>query len=185
MTTAQTNTYIANLALKALGSGRIDDITGSDTVSTSCRDVLDVAVQHVVNNVVIPAITTRQALVMAGTAVDGYLYAYNFPTSPAMLRPVRLASGCDYYREASTLHTNDPDAVLVYVRSNYDVADLPYYTLLAIGMKLAELLAEDLGKDERLPAVEMKLKNAMDDCKSTEGRYLNPPVSPTLWGRAR
>lgn len=180
-----TRTDIANMALKAIGAGRIEDINDIDDTATSCRDQIDVAVQDYGNTVVSNALVSRRPLVPTGVAVDGYSSSYAFPTAPPMLRPLRLESGAAYYREGGLLHTNDPAAVLVYVRSDFDAPDLPTYAAEAIAMKLALLIVSDLGKDERLGTVAQLYHAAIAKAKAIEGRSLNPDRPKALWGDPR
>lgn len=177
-----TRTAIANVALKALGAGRIDDINDIDDVATSCRDMMDLAISYYGNEVITSKMITRQALVPSGTAVDGFQYSYAFPTSPPVLRPLRLASGYPLYPEGSFINTDDSEAVLVYMRSDFDAPDLPDYAGECIGLKLALLIAADQGKDERKPVVERDLMLATNQAKATEGRLLNPAKNTKRWG---
>lgn len=177
-----TKTDIANIALRTIGVGRIDSIDDSDDTSTSCRETIDRAVNDYAQAVVTNAMLVRQALVVAGTPVDAWSYAYALPTTPPVLRPVRLASGSPYYREGGILHTNDPAAVLVYIKGGVDVADLPDHAAEAIGFRLAVLLASDQGKDERLDKAFQLYSQAIAKAKDIEGRYNTPQTRSRLWG---
>jgi len=180
-----TRTEIANIALHALGIGRIEDIADDDTAAEACRDLMSTAVSEVVNKVTVCQLLTRQALIPTGTPVDGWAASYAYPTAPPMLRPVRLASGADNYREGALLHTDDPAAVLVYVRKDFDPQDLPDHVADAIGLTLALRMASSQGKDERLAEVVPLQDKAIKRAQAIEGAYINPPTKPKLWGAPR
>jgi len=177
-----TTTDIANVALKALGAGRIADINAADRVSTACRESMDAAINDFANKVVINAMITRQALVASVDPVDGYLYCYVLPTSPVMIRPLRLETGLAFYREGGKLHTDDSAAVLVYVGGVVDTADLPEYACLAIAYKLAILIIFDMGKDARMGTVAALYEDAVSRARAFNGRDNNPGTVTTRWG---
>lgn len=110
---------------------------------------------------------------------------YFVPTSPGMLRPLGLDSGMAFYIEGGVLYTNDAAASLIYVTLPDDtyIASLPYYACLAMGYKIAILLAADMMRENMLGLVERLYEEAIAKARAYNGRINNPPKPPRPWGR--
>ncbi len=150
---------VCNLALSHLGDdayvSSIDPPEGS-AQAAHCARFLPLALGQLIESHPWRFALARKRLAQVTSTIEHWEYAYGLPSD--MLRPVALLpdgasddhDGVSYMIEGTTLYSNEPDAVLRYIKSGVAVSTLPPSVASALSWLLAAFLSGPVTKEPKL-----------------------------------